>query len=157
MIKRNNEIRTKARENGVYLYEIAEKLNVSEPTFNRWLRKELSENLKQKALAAIEEIREEHEAEQGGGESPLQSWKKNFLFSSAVIQALLKFLNELFHQLASNNDDCGSDKGFQGSFPLTQAVLLTKQVMRYTYSAAAFKCARNNLTDFRRKDENHYD
>ena len=73
MIKRNNEIRTKARENGVYLYEIAEKLNVAEPTVNRWLRKELSEDLKQKALAAIEQIREEHEAEQGGGESPLQS------------------------------------------------------------------------------------
>ena len=48
-------------------------MNVSEPTFNRWLRKELSEDLKQKALAAIEQIREEHEAEQGGGESPLQS------------------------------------------------------------------------------------
>ena len=96
MIKRNNEIRTKARENGVYLYEIAEKLNVSEPTFNRWLRKELSENLKQKALAAIEEIREEHEAEQCSGESPLQSWKKNFLFSSAVIQAFAIILNELF-------------------------------------------------------------
>lgn len=31
MIKRNNDIRTTARENGVYLYEIAEKLNVSEP------------------------------------------------------------------------------------------------------------------------------
>ena len=112
MIKHNNDIRTKARENGVYLYEIAEKMNVSEPTFNRWLRKELSEDLKQKALAAIEQIREEHEAEQRSEESPLQSWKKNFLFSSAVIQALLKFLNELFHQLANNNDDCGSDEGF---------------------------------------------
>ena len=112
MIKHNNDIRTKAREDGVYLYEIAEKMNVSEPTFNRWLRKELSEDLKQKALAAIEQIREEHEAEQGIGGSPLQSWKKNFLFSSAVIQALLKFLNELFHQLANNNDDCGSDEGF---------------------------------------------
>lgn len=73
MIKHNNDIRTKARENRVYLYEIAEKLNVSEPTFNRWLRKELSEDLKQKALAAIEQIREEHEAEQCSGESPLQS------------------------------------------------------------------------------------
>lgn len=31
MIKHNNDIRTKARENGVYLYEIAEKMNVSEP------------------------------------------------------------------------------------------------------------------------------
>ena len=73
MIKHNNDIRTKARENGVYLYEIAEKIKVSEPTINRWLRKQLSEDLKQKALAAIEQIREEHEAEQGGGENPLQS------------------------------------------------------------------------------------
>ena len=72
MIKHNNDIRTKARETGVYLYEIAEKLNVSEPTFNRWLRRELSENLKQKAIAAIEKIRAEHEAEHGSGESPLQ-------------------------------------------------------------------------------------
>lgn len=30
MIKHNNDIRTKAREDGVYLYEIAEKMNVSE-------------------------------------------------------------------------------------------------------------------------------
>lgn len=42
MIKRNNDIRTTARENGFYLYEIAEKLKVSEPTFNCWLRKELT-------------------------------------------------------------------------------------------------------------------
>ena len=93
--------------------------------------------------------------------APCKAERKNFLFSSAVIQALLKFLNELFHQLASNNDDCGSDKGFQGSFPLTQAVLLTKQVMRYTCSAAVPKCVRNNekisQTYFRRKDENRYD
>ena len=72
MIKHNNDIRATARENGVYLYEIAEKMNVSEPTFNRWLRRELSENLKQKAIAAIEKIREEHEAEHGSGERPLQ-------------------------------------------------------------------------------------
>ena len=112
MIKHNNDIRTKARETGVYLYEIAEKMNVSEPTFNRWLRKELSEELKHKVLAAIEQIKEEHEAEQGGGESPLQSWKKNFLFSSAVIQAFAIILNELFQRVANNNDDCGSDEGF---------------------------------------------
>ena len=72
MTKHNNDIRTKARESGVYLYEIAEKMNISEQTFNRWLRKELSEELKQKALAAIKQIKEEHEAEQGGGKSPLQ-------------------------------------------------------------------------------------
>ena len=89
--------------------------------------------------------------------APCKAERKNFLFSSAVIQAFAIILNELFQRVANYNDDCGSDEGFQGSFPLTQAVLLTKQVMRYTYSAAAFKCARNNLTDFRRKDENHYD
>lgn len=80
MIKHNNDIRTKARENGVYLYQIADKLNISDPTFNRWLRKELSENLKQKAIAAIEQIREEHEAEQGGGGSPLAKLKEKFSF-----------------------------------------------------------------------------
>ena len=41
-----------------------EKLSVSEPTFNRWLRKELTEELKRKALLAIEEIAREHKAEQ---------------------------------------------------------------------------------------------
>lgn len=43
MIKRNAEIRAAAKSAGVFLYEIAEQLGVSEPTFNRYLRKELSE------------------------------------------------------------------------------------------------------------------
>lgn len=63
IIRRNLEVRSAAKENGVYLYEIAEKLGVSEPTFNRWLRKELPENLKKKVSAAIEEIKQEHESE----------------------------------------------------------------------------------------------
>lgn len=63
MIKRNTEIRAAAKSAGVFLYEIAEKLNVSEPTFIRWLRKELDEPTKRKALAAIEEIKREHESE----------------------------------------------------------------------------------------------
>lgn len=63
MTKRNTEIRAAAKSAGVFLYEIAEKLDVSEPTFNRYLRKELPEGLKAKALAAIEEIKREHEAE----------------------------------------------------------------------------------------------
>ena len=63
MIKRNTEIRAVAKSAGVFLYEIAEKLDVSEPTFNRHLRKELSEDMKAKALAAIEEIKREHENE----------------------------------------------------------------------------------------------
>ncbi len=39
MTKRNTEIRAAAKSAGVFLYEIAEKLDVSEPTFIRWLRK----------------------------------------------------------------------------------------------------------------------
>lgn len=63
MIKCNTEIRAAAKSAGVFLYEIAEKLDVSEPTFIRWLRKELDEPTKRKALAAIEEIKREHESE----------------------------------------------------------------------------------------------
>lgn len=63
MIKRNTEIRAAAKSAGVFLYEIAEKLDVSEPTFIRWLRKELDEPTKRKALTAIEEIKREHESE----------------------------------------------------------------------------------------------
>lgn len=63
MMKRNNDIRAAAKENGVYLYEIADKLGVSEPTFIRRMRKELSDAMKAKALAAIEEIKQEHESE----------------------------------------------------------------------------------------------
>ena len=64
MIKRNTEIRTAAKFASVFLYEIAEKLNVSEPTFNRWLRKELSDGMKTKILAAIGQIQLAQEAEQ---------------------------------------------------------------------------------------------
>ena len=63
MIKCNMEIRAAAKSAGVFLYEIAEKLDVSEPTFIRWLRKELDEPTKRKALTAIEEIKREHESE----------------------------------------------------------------------------------------------
>ena len=63
MTKRNTEIRAAAKSAGVFLYEVAEKLDVSEPTFIRWLRKELDEPTKRKALTAIEEINREHESE----------------------------------------------------------------------------------------------
>lgn len=63
MTKRNTEIRAAAKSAGVFLYEIAEKLDVSEPPFIRWLRKELDEPTKRKALAAIEKIKREHESE----------------------------------------------------------------------------------------------
>ncbi len=63
IIRRNLDVRSAAKSAGVFLYEIAEKLGVSEPTFNRYLRKELSDDMKAKVLAAIEEIKREHENE----------------------------------------------------------------------------------------------
>lgn len=52
----NLELRTKARRNGVRLWEIADKLGVSEPTITRKLRRELPDNEKQRILAIIDEI-----------------------------------------------------------------------------------------------------
>lgn len=63
MIKYNTEIRAAAKRAGVFLYEIAEKLDVSEPTFIRYMRKELSDAMRAKVFAAIEEIKQEHESE----------------------------------------------------------------------------------------------
>lgn len=58
-MKRNEDIRAIAHRKKVYLYEIADALGVSEPTFNRWLRKELSENKKADIRAAIDIISEQ--------------------------------------------------------------------------------------------------
>lgn len=64
MQKKNIDIRTAAKESGVYLWEIAENLGVSEPTLNRYLRKEMPDSQKAKFRAAIETIKLEHQAEQ---------------------------------------------------------------------------------------------
>ncbi len=64
MVKKNIDIHRAAKENGVFLWEIAEKLGVSEPTLNRYLRKEMPDSQKAKFHAAIEQIKLEHEAEQ---------------------------------------------------------------------------------------------
>lgn len=55
-MRKNSDVREAARKNGVFLYEIADALGVSEPTFNRWLRKEMNEKQKADAFAAIEKI-----------------------------------------------------------------------------------------------------
>lgn len=56
---RNEDIRTAAKQKKIYLYEIADALGVSEPTFNRWLRKELSEKQKADVYVAIDIIAEQ--------------------------------------------------------------------------------------------------
>lgn len=54
----NNDIRTAAKEGGVYLYAVAAELGISEPTLTRWLRFELPQEKKQKILSAIAKLKE---------------------------------------------------------------------------------------------------
>ena len=55
----NKEIREKAKTSGVRLWQIAEKLGISEPTMTRKLRHELPEADKQIILALIDELSRE--------------------------------------------------------------------------------------------------
>lgn len=64
---KNEDIRAAAHQNKVYLYEIADILGVSEPTFNRWLRKEISDVKKADVLAAIEIVAEQKKGEISNG------------------------------------------------------------------------------------------
>lgn len=52
----NKEIRNEAKAKGVFLYEIAEKLNKSEATMTRLMRREVTEETKRQILVAINEI-----------------------------------------------------------------------------------------------------
>lgn len=52
----NQDIRSAAKLNNVCLWEIAEKLNISEPTMTRKLRRELPAAEKQKFLSIINDI-----------------------------------------------------------------------------------------------------
>lgn len=54
--KPNADIRTAIRENDLCQYQVAEKIGVSEFTFIRWMRNELSDERKQRILAAIKEL-----------------------------------------------------------------------------------------------------
>lgn len=56
MSKSNSEIRTLAKQSNVFLYEIAERLNISEPTITRRLRRELPDEEKEKIKAVIAEL-----------------------------------------------------------------------------------------------------
>lgn len=54
--KPNADIRTAIRESNLRQYQVAEKIGVSEFTFIRWMRNELSDERKQRILAAIKEL-----------------------------------------------------------------------------------------------------
>lgn len=53
----NDDIRMEAKKLGVKLWQIAEKLNISEPTMTRKLRKELSDEEKAEIRAIILELK----------------------------------------------------------------------------------------------------
>ena len=53
MKKENADIREAAKEKGVYLWQIAERLGISDNTFNRKLRKELPSEEKKAVFDVI--------------------------------------------------------------------------------------------------------
>lgn len=59
----NMDLRQKAKEKGVFFWQIAAELGVSEPTMTRRLRFELPEQEKQKYLSIIDQLSSEKEAE----------------------------------------------------------------------------------------------
>lgn len=54
----NEEIKAKAKQKGVYLWEIADRYGVCDTHFSRKLRKEFPEKEKQRILAIIDELAE---------------------------------------------------------------------------------------------------
>jgi hypothetical protein len=66
MTTSNADIKIKAKNKGVYLWEVADKMNIADSNFSRKLRKELSTAEKQAILTIIEEI-----AQSRGGENSL--------------------------------------------------------------------------------------
>lgn len=52
----NQDLRTVAKAKSVCLWEVAERLKISEPTITRKLRRELSAEEKKKLFALIDEI-----------------------------------------------------------------------------------------------------
>ncbi len=52
----NLDVRLKIKENRLCHYEVAKELGISEFTFCKWLREELSEEKKELVLSAIDRI-----------------------------------------------------------------------------------------------------
>ena len=56
MTTKNTEIKQTAKDNGVFLYEIAERLKMVDTAFSRKLRRELPAAEKTQIMALIDEI-----------------------------------------------------------------------------------------------------
>lgn len=57
----NIELRAYAKEKNVFLWQIANELNIAEPTLLRWLRFPLSEDKKTAFIKAVDEISKKRE------------------------------------------------------------------------------------------------
>ena len=56
MKKANQDIRDYAAKKGVYFWEIAMELGISEPTMTRWMRVELPEDKRREIVQIIDKI-----------------------------------------------------------------------------------------------------
>lgn len=59
-MSRNLDIRSYAKQKGVYLYEVAEFLGISEPTITRRLRTKLSNERKAELIETIDRVAAQH-------------------------------------------------------------------------------------------------
>ncbi len=62
MLVKNDDLKVMAKSNGVYLYEVADRLSISEPTLTRWLRHELTTTRREEIINAITTIAAEKKA-----------------------------------------------------------------------------------------------
>jgi predicted XRE-type DNA-binding protein len=61
LVKRNDDIRRFIRTSGLRQWMVAEHLGISEATFTRWLRAEMSNERKRMIIDAINELKKELE------------------------------------------------------------------------------------------------
>ena len=59
----SSEIRKRIKEAGLFQWQVAAKIGVTEATFIRWLRFELPDSRKREVLAAIEALKAEMEVQ----------------------------------------------------------------------------------------------
>lgn len=62
----NKDLKANIKEENIYMWQVANKLNVHESTFSKWFREELSNERKLQVMSAIEEIRLDRLNEQVG-------------------------------------------------------------------------------------------
>ena len=60
-----DELKTICKENGIYEYQVAHKMGISEPTFIRWLRVPITSELEQRIMSAIHSIIEDRNRKEG--------------------------------------------------------------------------------------------